>query len=347
MMNTEKHSKVLLSIIVPVYNAAMFLERCVDSLLAQGLHSGEYEIILVNDGSTDSSLAICSNYCSRFPDIIKVFSHENKGVAYTRNKGMEKAVGEYVCFVDADDYLIPGGFRYLADNHLDVSLDILSFSSITLDEKTKRNFIENNRVEGKVYYEMCGLELLRIARMSILIVNNWFKRSFLCMHHLSFTPGLVIAEDVLFCLHVYLKNPKIRKVSSCLYRYDMHTGSAIHRRDKKFIRKAIESYLILIREFSQQTQICKCSDPRLFQGLRCLLESQFIPFMSRVLSSDYSISEFCRMKKQLQNMNVLPLRNTGKMGTILRFIFSTPYLIRIYEWGYQCFFHSFHIAKTK
>lgn len=329
---------MLLSVIVPVYNVATWLGRCVDSLLAQGLHVGEYEILLVNDGSTDISLAVCLDYRSRFPGIVKVFSHENRGVAYTRQRGMEEAAGEYVCFVDADDYLIPGGFRYLADNHLDASLDILSFSSITLDEKMKRGFVENNCVEGRVRYETNGLELLRTARMPVLIVNNWFRRSFLRMHHLAFTPGMVIAEDVLFSLHVHLKNPTVRNVSSCLYRYDLHTESAIHRRDGKFIRKAIESYLVLFRELSRHAGTCMRSDPGLFRGLRRLLDGQLVPFMSRVLSSDYSIPEFCRMKEQLRAMEALPSGKTGKAGMAIRFIFSTPYLIRIYEWGYRHIF---------
>lgn len=336
---------MLLSIIVPIYNAEKFLERCINSLLAQGLHSGEYEILLINDGSTDNSLAICLDYRSRFPDVIKVFSHGNQGVAYTRNRGMEEAEGEYICFVDADDYLIPGGFRYLAENHLDDSLDILSYSSITLDEKTKREFVEDNCTEGQVRYETNGWWLLKAARMPIFIWNSWFKRRFLCTHHIIFTQGLVMAEDALFNLHVYLKNPRTKNVSSCLYRYDLHTESAIHHRDSRFMKHAIDGYLILIHEFSRYINVYKTSEPELSQGLRCILENQFIPFMSRVLSSDCSTKDFLRIKRDLLDMGVLPLGMNGKMGMALRFIFSTPFCVRLYEWGYQHIFIPFVLPK--
>lgn len=79
-----------LSIIVPVYNASSYLHRCVDSLLAQVLLEGEYEIILINDGSKDLSLDICEDYAVRYPRIIQVLTHENQGLSAARNKGMER-----------------------------------------------------------------------------------------------------------------------------------------------------------------------------------------------------------------------------------------------------------------
>ena len=152
---TENHENIfiqmILSIIVPVYNASNYLHRCIDSLLSQELNEGEYEIILINDGSKDNSLDICNEYKENYPTIFKVLSHDNQGVAFTRNRGIDEAQGDYICFVDSDDYLKPNGYRYLIDNYLEEHIDILSFWALTLDKKTKANYIENNDVEKSRY----------------------------------------------------------------------------------------------------------------------------------------------------------------------------------------------------
>lgn len=237
---------MILSIIVPIYNASKYLHRCIDSLLAQGLKEGEYEIFLINDGSKDESLNICKEYQNTYPSIIQVLSHENQGVSYTRNRGIDEAQGDYICFVDADDYLKPNGYRYLIDNYLEEHIDILSFWALTLDKKTKANYIENNDVEGKICYEVKGRDFLKNG-IQTFIVTSFFKREFINKHHLYFEK-LSIGEDVLFSLKTYLKNPTIRSVSSRIYLYDLHEESTIHQRNYPAMRKAINSYYTLFLE---------------------------------------------------------------------------------------------------
>ena len=102
-----------LSVIVPVYNVEKFLPRCLDSLLRQGMEVGEYEVICVNDGSPDNSAQILANYQAKHPDIFRVVTQENQGLGGARNTGTALARGEYVAYVDSDDYLIDGAYRYL------------------------------------------------------------------------------------------------------------------------------------------------------------------------------------------------------------------------------------------
>lgn len=98
-----------LSVIVPIYNAATLLPRCLDSILAQELKEEEYEVLLINDGSTDQSLAVCEAYQRKHPQTFRLVSQQNSGVSAARNKGIALARGCYVCFVDADDFLAGGG----------------------------------------------------------------------------------------------------------------------------------------------------------------------------------------------------------------------------------------------
>ena len=337
---------MILSIIVPIYNASKYLHRCIDSLLAQGLKEGEYEIILINDGSKDQSLQICQEYQQTHPSICKVLSHENQGVAYTRNRGIDEAKGDYICFVDADDYLKPNGYRYLIDTYLEESIDILSFWALTLDKKTKANYVENNDIKGDICYEIKGREFLK-KNIQTFIVTSFFRKSFLKKHLLSFE-RLTIGEDVLFSIKTYLKDPSIRMISSRIYMYDLHDESTIHQRNYTAIRKAIQSYLNLIQSIKEYIK-SNHTDRELCKGLQNSMENQFVPFMSRVLSSNYSITEFKELKETLIKKDILPLKNKSKLSNIINFIFKFPSLIKCYEFIYQNIFLTYifpHISRN-
>lgn len=107
--------KIILSVIVPVYNADPFISRCLDSLICQWPEEdARYEIICVNDGSTDRSAQILAEYQIKYPSRIKLYRQENQGHAAARNAGMSLAQGEIITFCDADDYLATGSYYYLS-----------------------------------------------------------------------------------------------------------------------------------------------------------------------------------------------------------------------------------------
>ena len=107
--------KTLLSIIVPVYNAEKWLRRCVDSLLNQDLPREDYEIILVDDGSADGSPMICDEYQAAHAGLVRVIHQPNSGVSMARNAALDVAVGGYVVFVDADDYIEPNCLKEVVE----------------------------------------------------------------------------------------------------------------------------------------------------------------------------------------------------------------------------------------
>lgn len=120
----------LISVIIPVYNVEKYLRRCIDSVLAQTYPN--IEIILVNDGSTDNSQLICDEYKARYKTI-KVFQKQNGGLSSTRNYGLKEAKGEFVGFIDSDDWIAPDMYSYLysliKDNEADASQGNLILSS--------------------------------------------------------------------------------------------------------------------------------------------------------------------------------------------------------------------------
>ena len=117
----------IISIIIPVYNAERSLRDCINSVLDQGLEEKGYEAILVDDGSTDSSGVICDEFSRLYP-YVRVFHQENSGPANARNTGIKAACGTFVCFVDADNSLIPSGLKSLLP-YCDSSTDVIRYWS--------------------------------------------------------------------------------------------------------------------------------------------------------------------------------------------------------------------------
>lgn len=117
--------EIKFSIIVPVYNVEAYLEKCLDSLIVQTYQ--DYEIIAIDDGSTDQSSRILDLYQKKFPERLQVYHEENKGVSAARNKGVSYAKGEYLIFVDSDDY-VKEDLLDMINQNLEPDLDILKYS---------------------------------------------------------------------------------------------------------------------------------------------------------------------------------------------------------------------------
>ncbi|RXR21887.1 glycosyltransferase [Flavobacterium stagni] len=140
-------SKVLLSIIIPVYKVEEYLAKCLDSVLEQGMDLATYEVIVINDGSPDNSKEIIESYLPNHPNLIFI-DQENQGVSVARNKGLDRATGEFILFVDPDDAVFEHSIPPLLQIAQEQQLDILYLSLDLYDEAG--NFLS--------HYENCGEE---------------------------------------------------------------------------------------------------------------------------------------------------------------------------------------------
>ena len=182
------------SVIVPVYNTEKYLSRCIDSILAQTYT--DFELILVNDGSTDNSGKICDEYAQKDKRIV-VIHKENGGVSSARNKGIEKAKGEWIAFVDSDDYISE---TYLSDfpkndeNDMEIC-GIVSFNG--------QSFISNQQ---GVKYSDKNLSLFYEDLFSYRAnTSPWakiIKKEILKKNHICFDTNMRLAEDTLFILNL-------------------------------------------------------------------------------------------------------------------------------------------------
>ena len=214
-----------LSIIVPIYNREKFLPRCLDSLLRQGMEVGEYEIICVNDGSLDNSATILAEYEARVPEIIKVITQENRGVGEARNTGMKVAIGEYIAFVDSDDYVVDNGFAYLCKHFLEGKPDVLTFGYKILDYDDINS--QEDVLVGKVLFEGDGVEWYNSNKGVPEVCTKLYRRDYLIRHNLYFEN--VLSEDLLFNFQVFRRNPHVIKTDMFIYRYMMDNKDSIMR----------------------------------------------------------------------------------------------------------------------
>lgn len=186
------------SVIIPVYNAEKTLHRCIDSLLAE--QYSDMEMILVNDGSKDSSGEICRNYAADHSEISYI-EKENGGVSTARNAGLDTASGEFILFVDSDDYVMTGFFSILDDALKKSSADLTQFSYCFDNgtEKRERIYTPKSAFSRQQVFPML---IDAICRKSIN--TPWakiYRREIVEANHIRFPEGASVAEDRAFNIH--------------------------------------------------------------------------------------------------------------------------------------------------
>ncbi|MCL2811505.1 MAG: glycosyltransferase [Clostridia bacterium] len=216
----------LISVVMPCYNAAPYLEEAVGSVCAQALPDGvEIEVIVVNDGSTDQSGELLAALAAQDP-CLRLITQANAGVSAARNAGLDAACGEFVAFVDADDILLPGALLILFERiAADPAMDIVSArhrerypgggSRVFKPGKRcrRRNQVLARLIEGdSVYNSMC---------------NKLYRRTLLERWHIRALPGLRIGEDALFNLNAYARAGEVAHLPAVTYAYRIHESSAM------------------------------------------------------------------------------------------------------------------------
>lgn len=236
-----------ISIIIPVYNAEIYLERCVNSVLMQTFQ--DFELILVNDGSKDNSLAICNRY-SEIDQRVTVVNQSNGGVSSARNHGIEVATGNYICFVDADDYVAPEYLEQLyEDAQRDETIDLVFQGRIKKDGSIQvevspgidRTF---NLNEDSAFFE--SLSLFRYCA----VYSKLFKREIIRENNIRFLTELNHGEDFDF-LAKYLCHCNVVHVSSRMNYYYMINDGSISSKFNSFEHK----YLGLNRIYSSLLEL--------------------------------------------------------------------------------------------
>lgn len=211
-----------ISIIVPIYNAEKYLDKCIESLINQT--KKELEFILINDGSTDNSEKIIKKYKDKR---IKYFKNENQGIGKTRNFGIEKATGKYIMFVDSDDYIDKNMAKLMFDKAFSNSLDMVVCDYYKV--------INNENIEEKLpSFKPTTLKNSPnlLCDINLSPWNKIYKTSLIKDNNIKFVENLKY-EDAPFVIEALDIANKIGKVNKCLNYYVIHGNSETTVRDKR------------------------------------------------------------------------------------------------------------------
>lgn len=202
-----------ISIIVPVYNAESYIRRCMDSLLGQTY--GDFEIILVDDGSPDSSGDICDEY-ARKDCRVKVFHKENGGVASARQYGVERACGEYTIHADPDDWVEPRMLEELYNKAKATDADMV-ICDFMVDENGK-SIYRKQQPTGNSNEDV--LDDLLFHRLHGSLWNKLIRKTCYTRSNILFIPGLNYCEDYLVCIKMLQNNISVTYLNNAFYHYD-------------------------------------------------------------------------------------------------------------------------------
>lgn len=207
------------SIIVPVYKVEQYLPKCIDSILAQTYDN--WELLLIDDGSPDHSGEICDDYALK--DIrIKVFHKENEGVSSARNLGLDKANGDYIMFVDSDDWISEECLEICTNEIIRNNLEALQFGFISV-------FHDQEIFQIKEYTDILnGVEYINTRCYNACIAGGLYTSSIIEKHHLRFPVELKLAEDQVFVLNFLRYTKRIKYLNNAMYYYMQNRESATH-----------------------------------------------------------------------------------------------------------------------
>lgn len=242
------------SIIVPIYNAEKYLRKCIDSIRNQSL--SEIEIILVNDGSIDSSLAICEYY-QKLDSRIRVIDQPNSGVSSARNSGLKVVEGEFIGFIDPDDWIEKDMYEsmYEKATRLNADVCLCDYIEETCSVKTpiKLNLAEHilnkEQVLNNILPNMLSSNNLNSnAHKDVIMGSVWrmlIKKELIKKYNLQFEIGIPLAEDLIFCVQVLLNSNIVCIDPKPYYHYILKQNTAVnsYRENMYFLNRKV--HLIL------------------------------------------------------------------------------------------------------
>jgi len=255
-----------LSFIVPVFNVAPYLSKCLNSLIAQKLDPEEYEIIIINDGSTDESRQIAGEFAGMYNNI-QVFDQANNGLSATRNSGFIYAPGKYIQFVDSDDFLEANVLYPLLVKMEKENLDILRFNYQYVNEQYEVFQPYKNSKKSIDYRDSItdGTSFLTERLGYACYVPQFIFRSELIFKEENHFKKGIYFEDVEWTPRILVQAKRVTSVNIIVYNYLMRQGSITKQVDDSMKRKLLTDKLFLIDSLLEQQN--QQSDKRWYQGM--------------------------------------------------------------------------------
>ena len=256
---------IWLSIIIPVYNGEKYIGRAIKSIINQDTTG--IEIIIIDDGSKDKSYSICEQFAKKYKQI-KLIHSENKGVSHARNTGIKEAAGEWITFLDADDYLLDSAVAILKES-ASMKDDLMIFNyrkdtdeiqyntknKITLDRKDALNVL----LDFAKYRELLPQSMKLKHSVCTSCWGEMYRKSIIDVHKIVFLESLTLSEDMCFNL-AYINNiESVKIIDNAVYNYSSNPESVTHSFSKKKLegRQKLISYLMQKNDLPKECEHAK------------------------------------------------------------------------------------------
>lgn len=294
---------IKVSVVVPIYNVEAYLGDCLDSLLNQSM--SDFEVILINDGSTDKSFDIIQKYKNKFNEV-RVISRSNKGLSFSRNEGIDNARGEYILFLDSDDMLEKNALEELFLMGKNYNLDVVVYDGIRIDEISNKidknvysrsSFLKHGKLEKEEYFKSCKKKGMFHTPF------HFYRSDFLRLNNIRFVENL-LHEDELFSIITYQNMKKIGYCDRKFYIRRYRPNSIMSNKIYTNI-KSLESYKYILNEFFKINKQTNKSDIE----LKRLIEWRTKIILGNLIRYDnFTIKElFNRSKKYEVGVDYLRL----------------------------------------
>ncbi len=236
-----------LSIILPVYNVENFIADCLDSLLCQDLDKSEYEIIFVDDGSPDDSYKVVEEY-QKGNENIRLIRQANSGVSTARNNGLKEAKGEYVWYIDPDDYILPNCIGSIISAMDSFNADVCTFECAEVEEQSSFRDITEKEISFTLNrdYSSTGSCCFHVV-----------KRAYLLEHEISLNKELGYGEDYLWSFQINYREHIGISTNEAIYFYRQRQGSAMHGKTKEKQVKHMNNMISLAKVYKVEYPRCK------------------------------------------------------------------------------------------
>lgn len=332
------NNELILSIIVPIYNKADFLPALFRSIMEQDLLSNEFEIIFIDDGSTDLSGIICSNFKEKHPEInITYIYQENSGVSSARNHGISLAKGKYLLFMDSDDILARGGISYLLKNLSVREPDYIGFGMKQLDIRKNNHSNESN----EEYFSeertqiVNGCKLIQATSWPSSCCVGLYKAQFIRDNDIKFPTNVAIGEDCCFNLRFFLKKPICVLTSAKIYIYLFRGESIMTSLSRKSAGKRFDSYYYLLCHIRNA-----CLEYPVFaDALNRVFIHHLEVFIPQVLQLNLSYREFEQYADKFIKEKIVPIEYKSQKCKIANLIFMHPFVYPILSTFYSYIFY--------
>lgn len=334
-----------LSIVIPCYNMERYLPECLDSLFDQNLNPAEYEVLIVNDESTDSTLIVANNYAAKHDNII-IIDKKNAGVGAARNSGYAIAKGKYLYFLDPDDYLAKNTVTTLLGLAESNDLDILTFHSMPV---IKRHVPNSTNIEHGVKKLIVQDGISYIANIKHHNEIWWYliNREFMVNSGVRFIEGKWM-EDAILTSELFLKAKRMAHVDYDVHRYRILPTSAMRNKTPEHYNKVIYDNANAAHVYGELIATIPTEHPeaqRCAKRLKTRQQSFVFFLMVRLMKSDLSVKKIPEMLLDFKKIDAYPLKKFlgedyhGLGYSFLVFIFNRNSLINPFIKVFRTFYN--------